>query len=163
MVPFHHYRHAIIWYRASLIVRLKDFTLLWNQCSMDYRIKISNFCPTSIPGFPWNCENNLRIAGSSPSWPICNLCNRSFLKLPRPLWNCNIRAEWLVEKISFLVFIFSRVQFLLFRITPERKNQRRRFQRNFYRYLSEIFLSIRNSWTVWDVRREDWGLTDETP
>jgi len=52
---------------------------------------------------------------------LCNLCNRLFfLKLPRPLCNCNIRAEWLVEKISFLVFIFSRVQFLLFRKTPER-------------------------------------------
>ena len=52
---------------------------------------------------------------------LCNLCNRlSFFKIASATLNCNIRAEWLVEKISFLVFIFSRVQFLLYRKTPER-------------------------------------------
>ena len=52
---------------------------------------------------------------------LCNLCNRLyFFKIASATLNCNIRAEWLVEKISFLVFIFSRVQFLLFRKTPER-------------------------------------------
>ena len=104
--------------------------------------KLSEPTRRTIPDFPWNCDNNLRIAGSSPSWPICNLCSRSFFKIASTTLNCNIRAEWLVEKISFLVFIFSWVHFLLFRRTPERQKSTKTFAKTFLQVFIRDFLYL---------------------
>ena len=111
--------------------------------------KLSEPTRKIIPDFPWNCDNNLRIAGSSPSWPICNLCSRSFFKIASTTLNCNIRAEWLVEKISFLVFIFSWVHFLLFRRTPERQKSTKTFAKTFLQVFIRDFCIARVSRTVW--------------